>query len=234
MSCNSSTRPQLTIRLLGGFEADISGIPVQGLHRREGERLLAYLTLHAGETLPYSLLAKLFWPSEAESNAGLSNDYPNTRQAVRALRLALGPEAARLNSPTKGSVRLDPAGADVDVHLFDRCVQSEVRERWQSALPLYRGELLQGWNDAWVLEARARRKRSYERVLKLLFSEARAEEATGLEEECLRRMVASAPDEEIYWRELLQLLVDQRRFAEMEESLADLQFYALSRKHQRN
>ncbi len=226
MSGDSSTRLQLIVRLLGGFDADISGVPVQGLHRREGERLLAYLTLHAGETLPYSALARLFWPAEVESNAGLSSDYPNTRQAVRALRLALGPEAARLHSPSKGSIRFD--FADADVHRFDRYVQGEARDQWQAALLLYRGEMLQGWDDAWVLEARARRKRSYERVLKLLLDEARTEEKARLEEECLRRIVASAPDEENYGRALLQLLADQRRFAEMEESIAAFHFWASS------
>ncbi len=231
MSGDSSTRPRLTIRVLGEFEADISGVPVQGLHRREGERLLAYLTLRAGETLPYSLLAKLFWPSEAESNAGLSSDYPNTRQAVRALRLALGPEAARLNSPTKGSIQLDLVGADVDVDLFDRHVQSEARDRWQAAISLYRGELLQGWKDAWALEARARRKRSYERVLKLRLLDARGGKDAALEEDCLRRLIASAADEEVHWRELMQLLADRRRFAEMEESIAALRFQASARRH---
>jgi DNA-binding SARP family transcriptional activator len=228
MSGDSSTCPRLRVRLLGRFEAELLGAPVQGLHRREGERLLAYLTLHAGETLPYSALARLFWPSEVEANAGLSSDYPNTRQAVRALRQALGPEAAHLHSPSKGSVRFDLA--DADVRLFDHYVQGEMRDQWQAALALYRGELLQGWNDPWALEARARRKRSYERVLKLLLLDARAGEDAALEENCLRRMVASAPDEEIYGRELLQLLAHQRRFAEMEESSAALEFQAASRR----
>jgi DNA-binding SARP family transcriptional activator len=227
MISDSSTRLQLAIRLLGGFEAEIMGVPVHGLQRREGERLLAYLTLHPGETIAYSALARLFWPAEVEANAGLSSDYPNTRQAVRALRLALGSEAARLNSPSKGCVRFD--WADADVNLFDRYVQGEKRDLWQTALSLYRGELLPGWDESWVLEARARRKRSYERVLKLLLLDARAGNEAALEENCLRRMVVSSPDAEIYWRDLLQLLNAQRRFAEMEESIDVLRFQTASR-----
>lgn len=105
MSGESSMGAGLAIYLFGGFDAKILGAPVQGLHRREGERLLAYLTLRAEETISYGALAKLFWPFEAEQNMGLGNDYLNTRQAVRALRIALGPEATRLQSPGKGSVR---------------------------------------------------------------------------------------------------------------------------------
>src|SRR5579871_1604067 len=103
----------LSLKLFGAFSARIADAPVVGLHLREGERLLAYLTLHAGQQISYRALAELFWPAEARGNVGIGGDFPNIRQAIRSLRVALGPESGRLASPARGVVRLDLTDADV-------------------------------------------------------------------------------------------------------------------------
>jgi hypothetical protein len=177
MGLRGNSNGNLTIRLFGPFEVRIDGLVPPDLHRREGERLLAYLTLQAGASVAYATLAQLFWPFEARANAGSQGDYPSTRQAVRFLRRALGGEAHRLTSPSKGTVSLDLAGADVDLVTFDRLVADDAVEAWQEAVALYRGPLLEGWTEPWVLEARARRLRSYERVLQRLTAQEPAVQA---------------------------------------------------------
>src|SRR5579871_6537670 len=137
----------LRIRLFGVLEAHVQGVPVAGLRLREGERLLAYLTLHHGEEIAYRSLAQLFWPSEARVNIGATGDFPNTRQAIRALRQALGSEAHRLASPAKGIVSLDLTGAEVDLIAFDsRSAQDDTRA-WREAIAFYRAPLLDGWPE---------------------------------------------------------------------------------------
>ena len=93
----------LTLRLFGKWEARSGDQPLAGLHLREGERVLAYLTLRAGTPVTYRQLAQQFWPGEAVQNDQYdSGDYPSTRQAIRSLRQALGGHAERLKSVGKG------------------------------------------------------------------------------------------------------------------------------------
>ncbi|HLK60419.1 MAG TPA: AAA-like domain-containing protein [Chthonomonadaceae bacterium] len=159
------TGPLLTIRLFGRFAATLAGEPLPGLRLREGERLLAYLALHAGALISYRTLAEQFWPSEARQNDEYSGgDYPSVRQAVRALRMALGEEAWRLKSGGKGVVSFDVTDAEVDVAAFERLVQGDDTEGWRAAAALCGGPLLEGWHEGWVREARERCRRSLERI----------------------------------------------------------------------
>ncbi len=92
----------LTLRLFGEWEARSDDQPLTGLHLREGERLLAYLTLQHGVPVTYRQIAQQFWPAEARQNAQYdSGDYPSTRQAIATLRRALGGHADRLTSVSK-------------------------------------------------------------------------------------------------------------------------------------
>src|SRR2546421_261800 len=103
----------LILRLFGPLEARLHGAPMEGLHLREGERLLAYLVLSGGAGVPYRELAERFWPAEARTAFGASGDFQNTRQAVRSLRVALGDQAFRLGGGGRSMVAFDASGADV-------------------------------------------------------------------------------------------------------------------------
>ena len=164
------TSSVLVLRLFGEMEARLDDAPLSGLHLREGERLLAYLTLRHGQTIAYRQLALLFWPFEARQNdEWTSGDFPSTRQAIHALRRALGEHAWRLASVGKGIIRFDLDGADVDVIAFERLVQEESDANgWRKALSLHRGPLLGDWSEAWAQEARARCARSRDRVAALI------------------------------------------------------------------
>jgi len=207
----------LSIKLFASLEATLDGRPLPGLHLREGERLLAYLVLQYGGKVSYRTLAQLFWPAEAELNIGFQGQFPNTRQAVRSLRQALGPEAVRLDSPAKGVVRFDLTGVDVDVIAFDQLVGAEDAVSWQEAFARYRGPLLEGWSEPWVVEARNRRKRSYERLLRRLTAHALAAAETAQAVAYQRAAVASAPEDEMLWRDLMQTLAQQGRYDQAEE-----------------
>lgn len=154
-----------SIRLFGKMEARANGMALPGLHLREGERLLAYLTLHSGILHTYRQLALLFWPSEAHQNEEYDGgSYPSTRQAIYSLRRALGAQAWRLSSSGKSVVAFDLTGADVDVVEFERLVQGEEVPDWRRALELYTAPLLADWHESWVKDARIRSQRSADRI----------------------------------------------------------------------
>ena len=155
----------LTLRLFGNWEARLGNAPIVGLHLREGERLLAFLVLRNGGIVSYRELAQQFWPAEATVHPEWGGgSFPSTRQAIYALRRALGEHAPRLVSVGKGMIRFDLEGADVDYTAFQEFVGQENHEAWRQALALYRGPLLEGWTEKWAQEARVRCQRSYERV----------------------------------------------------------------------
>ena len=154
----------LKVRLFGTFGAWIDGERILGLHRREGERLLAYLVLHEGEPVSYRNIAQIFWPSEAVPDGLDGASFPSTRQAVHYLRLALGSHAHRLKSAGRGLVMLDLRDADVDVLEFDRICRLNLVEEFAAAMALHVAPLLETWQDSWIADPRAVRLRSLRRV----------------------------------------------------------------------
>ena len=200
--------PPLTVRLFGAFGAHRDGAPLPGLHLREGERLLAYLTLHAGDLVPTRELARRFWPAEAQGSLDGQGDFPCVRQAVRALRQALGPDAGRLIRPSRATIRLDLSGVEADVLAFDRLIHAGADA---AAAVLYRGPLLDGWPESWAGEARAQRRGQYESALRRLAEQA---ERVAMREEWLCALVVSRPDDEEAGRSLLRLLAEAGRHAD--------------------
>ncbi|MCW3054408.1 MAG: hypothetical protein JWN14_3578 [Chthonomonadales bacterium] len=211
----------LKIQLFGPFLAQRDGVPLPGLHLREGERLLAYLTLLAGEPVTSRELAQRFWPFEAQGTLVGQGDFPNVRQALRFLRQALGPDAFRLKRPERSSILLDLEGVDADVLHFDHLMHQEGEDReraWEEAVTLYRGPLLTDWTDAWVVEPRERRQREYERSLRRLAQTALLRGEGQGAERWMRQMLASRPDDEETARDLLRLLKAKGRHLDIKET----------------
>lgn len=161
---------ELSLQVLGPFEARQNGHLIADLHQREGEHLLAYLAMHPGTDFSYRALATLFWPAEARIEG--RNTFPSTRQAVYVLKKHLGEDGERLKSSGKGHVRLDLDGAQVDFVTMHQLAKSESPADWERALQLGGAELLEGWSDPWVVEARARQQRLCERLRQQLVQTA--------------------------------------------------------------
>ncbi|MEO7715492.1 MAG: AAA-like domain-containing protein [Capsulimonas sp.] len=206
-----------TLRFFGKFEATQGGVPLPGLHLREGERLLAYLTLHAGEPVASRDLAMKFWPAEAQGSLDGQGDFPSVRQALRSLRQALGPDAERLTRPSRAAVQLDLTGVECDMLAFDRLVRIDgdaAAQAERDAVALYRGGLLDGWRENWAVEARTQRRLQYENVLRRLTLRARRDGRVEETEQWLRLLLASRPSDEEAGRDLLRVLAVGGRHAE--------------------
>jgi DNA-binding SARP family transcriptional activator/pimeloyl-ACP methyl ester carboxylesterase len=125
---------QLSIRLLGGFRAQLgSGRPL-ALRRKKAQ--LAYLALHPGQACSRDSLAGLLWSGTTDEHA-----RHNLRQTLFALRQAVAPERISADGELVG---LRERATAVDVASLERGVRQGTREALREAVALYRGDLPEG------------------------------------------------------------------------------------------
>jgi DNA-binding SARP family transcriptional activator len=141
----------LEIRLLGQFELRRNGASVF-LRSRHAQSLLAYLALSAGTAHRREKLAGLLWPDADEDNARNS-----LRHALWRIRKAIEPD--QVAAPCLRSDELAVsfnARADywLDVEALAR--DGDTLQEWIEAVAVYRGELLPGFYDDWVILERER------------------------------------------------------------------------------
>jgi predicted ATPase/class 3 adenylate cyclase/DNA-binding SARP family transcriptional activator/Flp pilus assembly protein TadD len=198
----------LVIRLFGPLEVQINGTPLPRLRSRKGYWLLALLVLRGGQRVDRSWLAELLWPDSSPELAFL-----NLRSSLNDLRRALGTEAGRLHSPTKHTLCLDLAGTSVDLVDFDAAVTRGDPDSLTAAVGLYRGPLLEGCAEEWVLSERQGREQSLLRALEALAEQALAAGDAALAEQCLRRAVSVDRLREGAQRRLMEALAAGGNYA---------------------
>ncbi len=156
----------LKIHLLGQFKIQSKDQRVE-LPSRPAQSLLAYLALNAGVTQRREKLASLLWPETRESNA---RSY--LRQALWRIRKAL--ESASLNPDDYLQI------SDISItfnaqsdywldaeHLLEQNDGHPVEELVET-VRLYRGELLPGFYDEWVVIERERLQTAYQQKMNTL------------------------------------------------------------------
>ena len=192
--------------------------PCRRCARVKARWLLALLVLRAGREIRRDALASVLWPDSLPSDA-----LTGLRQSLADLRKALGPEAVRLQSPTPRTLRLDTAGAKIDVLEFDRAIKRGDRHGLERAIELYRGPLLDGCAELWILPEREARRQAYLRAIEVSAAQAQADGAASEATALLRRGVQADPMREGLHRSLMQALADCGEYAEA------LQVYAALR-----
>jgi DNA-binding SARP family transcriptional activator len=200
------------ITLLGTLRAEGDGRVVSRFYTQKMGALLAYLAYHRHRSHPRDALIDLLWP-EADPRAGRNS----LSVALSSLRHQLEPPgvpAGTVILADRTSVRLNPEAVTTDVAEFHDALQVAEDaggrvERMASlarAVELYRGELLPGSYEDWLLQEREFLAEGYFRALGQLLAHL---EETGE----LRRAVAYAqqgvrvdPLREEAHRELIRLL----------------------------
>jgi DNA-binding SARP family transcriptional activator len=162
------THSPLAVRLLGSFEARLHDVPLRPFRTRKGEWLLAHLILRYPRPVERAVLAGLLWPDSSEPRA-----LNSLRVALSDLRRALGPEGERLYSPSVQTLTVNLAGAWTDVREFDAAIAHRPAPVWEDAVALYRGPLLDGCDEPWVLPERESRRQHYLQSLEALAAESR-------------------------------------------------------------
>jgi TolB-like protein len=200
----------LNIRLLGGFEAHFaSGEPVAPIGRK-AQALLAYLALAPGTPHAREKLTALLWSDRGETQARSS-----LRQALSELRKALaGADPPPLE--TNGEAVALAAGAVVvDADVLERLIAGGERPSIESAVDLYRGDLLDGFTvpdpafEDWLRGERQRwRERAREAMTRLLALQLADGEAEGALVTA-RRLLGLDPLQEAAHRAIMRLHADK-------------------------
>jgi DNA-binding SARP family transcriptional activator len=186
--------PPLTIRLFGELDLRVGEEPLAPLASARARSLLAYLILHAGVPQPRQHLAFLLWPDTTEAQA-----RTNLRKVLHTLRREAEPVARYLEVTARTLLWRVDASVQVDVLSFEaalaradepHALAEDATAALRSAVDLYRGDLLEGCYDEWLVEARERVRDRYavalRRLAELLAEQGCHVEATRFGREVLR------------------------------------------------
>lgn len=208
-------RMDLTLRLFGTMELLSQDAPLPpGPRRHAGERLLGLLALQGPQ--PRVRLAATLWPEVAEER---SQFY--LRRTLMELRQRLGEAAARLVEssvrPRILSLQLPPTSCDL--WRFEQALKSGDD---LTAVSLYQGPLLDGWDDDWVLSARVLYQQQFLSALERLAMRAQTSQEAIAQ---LQRLVALDPARESAWRALMQALADRGDPAALVQAYRELRVW---------
>jgi DNA-binding SARP family transcriptional activator/tetratricopeptide (TPR) repeat protein len=175
--------------------------------------LVAFLACHAGSPQTRQRIADLFWPESTDAQA-----LTNLRRELHHLRQLLGDEASLVVTPRDLSWGDTPT-CRVDVRVFDteRSAALAAAEAGDdegvlvhasAAIGQYRGDLLPGVYDDWLLDARSELERQCVDLCDLVSTaRARTGDLAGAVD-AARRRVQLQPLEETGYRTLMQLQAD--------------------------
>ena len=202
----------LHVSLLGEQSVTDDGTGVRARSSRT-LALIGFLVTHAGSAQPRQRIAGLFWPDSSDGQA-----LTNLRRELHQLRQILGNEPS-LVVTSRDLCWCDTRTCHVDVRTFDiehEAAQSAaaaadddgVLRHATRALAEYRGDLLPGLYDDWVLEARSQLERQCVELCDLVCAaRARRGDLAGAVD-AARRRIQLQPLEEAGYRTLMQLQAD--------------------------
>jgi DNA-binding SARP family transcriptional activator/tetratricopeptide (TPR) repeat protein len=175
--------------------------------------LVAFLAVHAGSPQSRQRIAGLLWPDSTDAQA-----LTNLRRELHHLRQVLGDEAS-LVVTQRDLCWCDTSTCQVDVRVFDRERQAALAAAQAgddggllvhaaAAIAAYRGELLPGVYEDWLLEARSQLERQCVELCDLAgAAQARTGDLAGAVQSA-RRRVQLQPLEEVGHRTLMELQAD--------------------------
>ena len=145
----------LKVRLLGQFSLQRDGQPLD-IPSRPAQSLFSYLILNSDVSHRRERLAGMFWPDSLESSA-----RSNLRQALWRIRSSIEDENHQYITSDRFHVAIDPDAEtwlDVDV-LMQELEENAPVDEW---VAVYKGELLPGFYDEWVVPERERMRIAFE------------------------------------------------------------------------
>lgn len=154
----------LHIHLLGNPQIFADDAPLPLPAPAKAFLLWAYLLLRRARPVPREQLAYILWPDVSESEA-----RANLRRHLHLLRkqLPAPPQDAGWILATRTTLQWNPGAAYwLDVALLDRfTAETASEEEWTAVVDCYRGDLLEGFYDDWVLTERERLRQRYIHIL---------------------------------------------------------------------
>jgi DNA-binding SARP family transcriptional activator/tetratricopeptide (TPR) repeat protein len=202
----------LHVSLLGEQAITEDGTGIQARSSR-AIALVAFLAAHAGAPQSRQHIAGVFWPDSTDAQA-----LTNLRRELHHLRQILGEEGSLVVTARDLCWR-DTDTCRVDLRVFDIARlaartaaaagdDAGVLVHAVTAVDCYRGDLLPGMYDDWLLEARSERERQCAELCDLLSAaRARTGDPAGAVQ-AARRRIKLQPLEETGYRTLMLLQAD--------------------------
>jgi DNA-binding SARP family transcriptional activator/tetratricopeptide (TPR) repeat protein len=174
---------------------------------------VAFLALHAGSPQPRQRIAGLFWPDSTDAQA-----LTNLRRELHYLRQVLGDDPSLIVTSRDLCWR-DAGTCRVDLRVFDTERKAAlvaaaagddhaVAEHAAAAMAEYRGDLLPGADDDWLLDARAVVRRQCVDLCDVAAAARIRSGDLGRAVDVVRRRLQLEPLEEAGYRTLMQLQAD--------------------------
>jgi len=187
------------VEMLGTLRAAGPDQVVSRFRTKRVAILLSYLALHPQRIHSRDELGEMLWPE-----SDLNVIRRNFRQALLSLRHVLEPPplpAGSVLQVQQSSVQLNPELVTTDIGEFESLIErargvgsdEERFEDLREAIGLYKGELLPGFDDEWVLNERLRLEDLYTYSLGQLVEECDRLDRTGEAIHYLRLAVAKEP-----------------------------------------
>ena len=222
------------IEMLGGLRAIHADRVITRFRSRQTGALLAYLAFYLHRAHPREVLMEIIWPGEA-----LDSARDRLRVALSSLRRQLEPPGVPAGAVIVAdwrSVQLNPAAVSTDVAAFEAAAAAARRaggagervQRLAEALDLYRGELLSGYYDAWILPEQQRlADLSFHAARELIHHQEQSGDLSGALD-LAGRAVAADPLREEAHQELIRLYLRsaqpvraRQQFQELERLLRE-------------
>ena len=152
----------LSVSLLGDFSITYAGKPVTGLDSPRLQSLLAYLILHRDAPQSRAYLAYLFWPdtSEDQARTNLRNLLHHLRHSLPDADCFLGikPQTLQWRPDAPSSLDVTEFEAALEVAEQAKLTGNTVRaqDALNKAIALYKGDLLPGCYEDWIIPLRER------------------------------------------------------------------------------
>lgn len=145
------------IELFGGLQVQHGDRVLSRFATRKTGALLGYLAYHLGQNIPRSVLIEIFWEDKEPAQGSQS-----LRHALSSLRRQLEPPGTSPGTVIEADrfrVRLNFDTVTTDVAEFNAAIQAAASSRSSSerilhftrAVQLYRGELMPGYYENWIL-----------------------------------------------------------------------------------
>ena len=154
----------MEVQLLGGLKIYHNGRVAKALQTERLTLFLAYLFLNSEMPPPRKQLAFLFWPDSTEEQArtNLRNLLHLLRRAFPEIDSFLEVDSQSIHWRSDASIRLDVAQFKDVLAQAKVAKEEQARIRHlQEAVNLYRGELLPGFYEDWILVRREELHQAY-------------------------------------------------------------------------
>ncbi|MBW6466587.1 MAG: AAA family ATPase [Brevefilum sp.] len=163
----------VSIEILGGFRIKAGDQEIAGFERPSLQRLLVYLLLYRGQPIARSHLAFTFWTdsNETQALANLRNLWYKLRRVLPESHKFIAADRANVTWNEDALYVLDAADFENYIDQANNAIfHAEKIDLLKKAVKTYRGELLPGCYDDWLLAERKRLAQRYSQALADLVS----------------------------------------------------------------